>query len=1189
MTDGLSAPPALPMLLPHGLTLVEANAGTGKTETLSRAAAALFAAGFVNHPRRLVVVTYTVSAAGELAGRIRQTMQTLHDAMAPGGNPEVQSGNGLPTELLNALNEAGVPPADVRRNLRLALGAFDEALVSTIHAFCRRLLRDHALDLGAPMDELPVVAGRQAWNAAARDFWRVHVHRAHPIVGALVNWADLTPERLATQLAPLLADPGCTGVVPDPALTADTLVADIVSTAANVAQRLREDEAAVEAQMASLRQPARDKLSAALRSVSSAGSVGDPELALLLDDLLTLGGPDLDNVKARASAPTHSAFALCRRLRARALAWRANFRAAAAAWMKEARTSEIGAGKGVTFDEMIGRVATAFSGPGGKTVARRVAASFDAALIDEFQDTDSAQYAVLRAVFGQPHQRVLLVGDPKQSIYGFRGADLGAYLAVARELRSQHRAFALLTNYRSQPGLVRAVNAMFTRDPGVFGEEGLQYQPSGSPPEMQPDRDDGQPPLRIMIAGDPANPFSRIEDARTAVAKAIAQALAGLLKENPPTRDLSGVAILVRRSSELPSIREALAANGIPFVSMVDESVFESSEALYLRLWMDALLNPSDPGRILTALATPLHGWPLSAFWEARQEESALNLALEQTARTREIWLRAGFAAAFRGALWQNGLPARLASEPGGQRVLTNLSHLVELISDAEQQGRLTPAGLIAWLETRRAGGTGASPAESEDAHPRLESDANAVRILTVHRAKGLQFDQVFVSGIWMTGDAGRADADTPLKAMIFSSPDGTIRREVDLGTDPRRSVDANEEIRTLYVALTRARNACHLILPIWKNLPSGATGRLLAIDKAENLPAAVAELAAAAPAEIAFHFADCDASPPETRPALAQSSNFAIPKCTANSGPLVFRGDIPSSRLLASFSSIAGDRHGPTGGNGAGDVEAVADEPSGGEGDVALDAAATAELADELGGFPPGRRTGLFFHKLLEDPAVLVQPPDSGALQRALRYAGLPPQLAPAAQHRLHTLAHCFIPDPAGPQGPPIGLGDLHRLSWQAETKFHLPCKGIDRASLAIVMRRRFGAPGEETARRLEDGPTLDVEGFLTGQIDGLFLHDGRCYLLDWKTNRIGTGSDAMERAIASGLYLVQMAIYMAALRRQIARHPPARGPVEGFGGAIYPFLRALAPEQSTPAAFVLRPDPQILSELEVALGIPA
>ena len=489
------------------------------------------------------------------------------------------------------------------------------------------------------------------------------------------------------------------------------------------------------------------------------------------------------------------------------------------------------------------------AGPGRDVLARALRQRYVAALIDEFQDTDPLQYGIFQRLFsaepllvaptaveqtGAGETAIFLIGDPKQAIYSFRGADVFAYMQAAREVEER---FTLDKNWRSTARLVEAINRLFQNspDPFVFPEIEFHAVQAGRSDagEFAWDGEASSAPLKlwVMRRTEPDKPINKsraTEELPVAVASEVVRWLqagaTGKAKVEGTPLAPHHIAVLVRTNEEARQMQAALQSTGVPSVIHSDESVFQSHESLELQRVLAGVAEPGNEGKVRAALATELLGVTGVELARLAQDETGWDGWLETFALYRGLWLDEGFMTMIAALITRQQVRSRLLASTGGERRLTNVLHCCELLHQAALEGGLGVEELLKWLtEARQQTGT----AKLEENQIRLETDEQAVRIVTVHKSKGLQYPVVFCPFGWNTG-AGSTE-------VIFHDTNEAGKLVMDIGSTDREAHKRiaerealAENARLLYVALTRAEYRCVAVWGAFRDAGESALAYLL-------------------------------------------------------------------------------------------------------------------------------------------------------------------------------------------------------------------------------------------------------------------------------------------------------------------------------------------------------------------------
>ncbi len=1198
--------PLAPLTFPlHGSRLIEASAGTGKTWTI----AALYLRLVLGHggesgfarpllPPDILVMTFTRAATRELAERIRARL--VQAAACFRGQEAVPASDGFLQGLLAGYADGAAREAAAWR-LQLAAEGMDEAAIHTIDAWCQRMLREHAFDSGNLFDETLEADEAQRRTEAAQDYWRQQVYplQGDALEAVLAVWP--TVDALAGDMAALMDEPldAALGAGDAGALIARTEAARATQLAALAdgwALRAQQFEDWLDGELAH-NKPAWNgrKLQAGryktwLQALRAWAAAPHAELAAALATgatrLIPAGLDDARNGDVPvalhpASEALAELLAALARLPAPGVALRQH---AAVKVQQRLRWLKQQAGS-FGFADMLARLNAALAGPRGAALRAAILRQYPVALVDEFQDTSPPQYhlfdQIYRTADNSPDSALLLIGDPKQSIYGFRGADIYSYLQARRATAGRH--YMLGTNYRSTQALVAAVNHWFAQaeqrpGSGAFrfrqwqdgkADNPLPFTPVAAAGRAEQFVAQGQPAPALHLAwhaaedGEPLTASALQQHLAQCCAEQIVQWLAdpdtGLAHPDKGlTRLKAGdIAILVRKRQEADAVRAALQRRGVASVYLSDrESVLASSEAQDLLLWLRAVAAPLDLRCLRAALATRLLGLPLPELEQLAHDDAALDAASELLRQLHGIWQRQGVLALVRHSLHRLGLPARwLAQADGsGERRLTNVLHLAELLQHASATLEGEHA-LIRWLaeQTAQPGGDG------DEQTLRLESDADLVQVVTIHKSKGLEYPLVCLP--FASSYQPKDKRNTALVRLPQSGGGHLLRldysdAELQQADDER----LREDLRLFYVALTRARHALWLG---WGPLRRGtskacvnersASGYLLAGDAARSQADWLQQLhdfCAAAP------HTRCAPVPPEVPTTRLPPTGAAAPLQPAPA----YAADFDRRWGIASFSALVRDiasGHASAPPQAAPDLLPAPLRPADDEPEAAPAATAGAQPWQR---FPAGPLVGNFIHDQLQwlsDEGFALGPAQAAQLQRRCQRAGY----SEAQAADLHAWLAAAVQHPLAPLGAGLAqLQDAPGHQRLAEMEFWLPVTELPAAEVDALCRRHL-LPGQPRPAL----PQRSLHGMVMGFADLVFAHAGRYWVLDYKSNRLGPdaasySAHALAQAMLAHRYDVQAALYLLALHRLLRqRLGAAYDPATQLGGALYYFVRGL------------------------------
>jgi exodeoxyribonuclease V beta subunit len=1145
--------------LEPGVTLIEASAGTGKTFSLAGLILRLILEEHLPISE-ILAVTYTVAATKELKDRVRQR---LHEALGDLRRGETED------EIVRRFLKTGDVAAGAR-GLDLALQSFDEAQVFTIHGFCQRVLHDHAFESGMSFDADLVTDATPLFEQVARDFWRLKFQAAAPLIPALMLAWQQSPQSWVKLLDQTRNHPDLVLIPPALPKLFDQLEMEIRQAFENVCaewrsnqlgiQKLLEHDSGLSRNQTAFPPERVVQLIAGITEACDDFERADPISIKTLSEVTTEA--IAARTKKKSTPPTHRFFELCTiftdlvedlftQLTYDFLAY-----AKAELPLRKARANV------VTFDDLILRLRDALVGPSGDSLASAVGTKYKAALIDEFQDTDPAQYEIFQRIFATGKHRLYYIGDPKQAIYGFRGADVFTYLTASAQA---DRRFTLGTNWRSESGLVAAVNDLFQQSENAFVLPGIEYR------AVKPAEKPEATPLTGLAAGEAAplqfrsvastKPDGGAMNQREANEAICAMVTGDILKLRAAGARLGDrpigfgdMAVLVRRHAQAAQMQEALRARGVRSIVQSERSVFASPEAREIQLLLQGVLEPTRERLFRAALATNLIGLNGDQLVALNDDEAARQLWLDRFSEWQTQWLNECFIALFRQVVVQQDVRARIVQLPGGERRLTNFLHLAELLHAAETSERLQPDGLCSWLKRERS----SNRVAQDEFQLRLESDADAVQIVTIHKCKGLEYPIVFCPFLWLPAESALRDE------LQFHDRDHADALTLSLrgksaGTDKERAWQSeeimSEEVRMLYVAVTRARNRCTIYSGEIKNIEKSSLARLFGpgADPADAIRNFVEESkgnAAISEADDLVSITDV-APPAETRTFEARA----------------FTGSIDRTAMVTSFSGL-----------NAGRIEVEEREPEVSD-EAEQEVPETSTPGDTIFDFARGARAGDFFHAVLENLDFRSTDQLEELVDAQLIYHGLgQTPCRSAVLTKLQELVHAELL-------PGFRLRDLSGPQRISELEFTYRLGRLDPKRLRNILTKCEDLPSTFTTNlgRLRFDP---VEGFMRGFIDLFFQFENRYYVLDWKSNWLGDrpadyDEEGMRDSMREHNYYLQSYLYALAADLFLQSRLNGYSYARDFGGVLYVFLRGIDAQKPGRGVLQQRPTDKTIKAL--------
>ena len=1135
-----------------GLRLIEASAGTGKTYTL----AALYVRLVLGEPQhvqhgagldppQILVMTYTEAATAELRGRIRQR---LAQALACFQSPQSVAGDEFLLQLRNRYAPNDWPQCAQR--LALALQWMDDAAIYTIHGWSQRMLRAHAFDSESLFEQRAVEDSRMLQLQAVCDYWRRWYYPLPPEQLGAINKLASTPERLLVQIESrwrqVQRDPNASaalGEFPHSALaswaqwqaTLDAMSDQARGIPSHTALGAMQKAAAskVLKRYASYLPGRLDKLSRWLQGEP----IEDKALQWFSASTLAKNG--------WSAAHDHAFFlaidAVCQHQAQEpeiqsALLEHAQQAVQIAYQDAKSRLAQF------DFSDLLTRLYHGVQK--SDRLVQAIRKQYPVALVDEFQDTDPWQFGTLWALYGargDAASGLILIGDPKQAIYGFRGADLGTYLHAREQVQVIH---TLRDNYRSSEGLVAAVNHLFENASQPFGD--LSFEAAVAKSKTEPIRaTNGVAQVALTVWHQDFAPKLNKGPRLRHLAAVCASEIVNLLNQAQPTGAVnriqpSDVAILVRSGTEAALIRAALSQRGLRSVYLSERSsVYASPEASDLWRLMRALVNPGALAYLRAALSTRLWGLDWNELQQLFSDERAWDQQVERFQMWREVWQKQGFLPMLHRLIHEHGIARRClhsssAKGQSGQRTLTNLLHLGELLQAASLnlQG---PGALVRHLQSQIE-----NPDSQNEANQlRLEGDEQLVQVVTMHKSKGLQYPLVFLP--------------------FVSAPSKVDAQE--------RQLRLEEEMRLLYVALTRAQQAMWIAVAPFTSDVDATTGqgktalsRLLKRQTSDDLAQCLQDWATCehihvqpAPEPSAQRYRGFDRDGLH-KPARQARRVLQGPWWRSSFSALVQGMD---SDALSALTSERESR--------LADAQ-IDNQPS----PVLLLGAQALPASPVLGPyqeFPAGSRYGTLLHDLLEWQCLHGWPLATSAGQEALarewdallvrKTQGL--GLSPAQLDLLgNWLVRCLKQAMSWRQEQrsiSLCLADLPSAASWPEMGFSLSVAASQVSALDRLVAEQI-LPGR--ARTPLSGRRL--QGMMVGFMDLVFEHHGRYHVLDYKSNKLPAYAPGdLATAMLEHRYDVQMSLYALALHRLLRSRQLNYDFDQHFGGAVYWFLRGV------------------------------
>lgn len=1164
-----------------GQQLLEASAGTGKTYTITQLyLRLLLGRGRAGEKplkvQEILVLTFTIAATQELKDRIRDLIVRARVAF--------QEGHSEDNNIHGLIEES----KDLRRDQLLLTDAIqwlDDAAIHTIHGFCARMLSENSFQAGVLFDQDLDADKAALLNLAAEDIYRRQILTLPAIERtiALKIWPN--PQRLRQSLEPLLYRHNLKllPAIDETAVFPETLGEKIV-----LAKQLwlAEDLSSLIASSG-----VKKNLSA-YRSLNKMDYFCRDQEDLDPDSKLwTFWAHDnlANAMKKDQAVPAHPCLDLLTDIQSdlsKIAAIKIRLWHQALQATRNHLEQQKASNAQLTVDDLLIQMQKATRlNPGW---CNQLAREFPAILVDEFQDTDDIQYEIFRSIH-QAHDEhlLLLIGDPKQAIYQFRGADVYTYIAAKRESQGQYN---LDTNYRSSRLLVEAINALFGQE-AIFGShEDILFSRSNASSEADKKNltlnDRTIAPIEFFIPYRADGPMLRPRGITLSMAYA-AEAICKILNHEENHQMLidgksiraGQIALLTRNRKEARAARQALSERRINSVFVTQDSVLLEQTAADLLLILEGIFNPLHERRLVSAMSCHLIQSTMQEIHGYREDDGQQHSIILEFQQYQAVWKRHGIAAMIHQLIRQRQLAQIWLGDAEGERQLTNLRHLAEILQlqSLELDG-MQP--LVNWFKKARQTEL-ERPADNRQL--RLESDENLVKIVTMHSAKGLEYDVVVIP----VGNFSSQSRKNKLDPVLFHQEDeaGHIRVCAELGNNEIHRKTAlkeslEEDMRLLYVAMTRARSRCLIGLPLTSGFSNTAIANLLGLSDckldAEEIHQQLLNLAAGISTVVTVESVKTSRLKLE-QPKLALNPPKPLP-------------DIRDHWQIHSYTGITRMlEHSP---NNTELPQGYADDDSQAEnpfypalseqtkqpGKPAAEPTAS-HLNYNRFNFDRGPHVGVALHSMLEK--INFQANDElqiMACQRLLQQLDLNPSqwLEPSHQW-LADILHTPL------SSETFSLQDIARSDRVDELEFHFP---ISSGQALITTCQNYGYLEGYQA----DGAAL--EGMMTGKIDLICRYNGRYYIIDYKSNFLGFEdadyyAKSLTNAISQHQYDLQYLIYSVALKKFLDSRLPEENFEILFGGVYYLFLRGMNGTIGS-GVYSDRPSLALLQALETALQGP-
>jgi exodeoxyribonuclease V beta subunit len=1141
-----------------GISLVEASAGTGKTYNIT----SLYVRAVLEkrfEPSQILVMTYTEAATAELKFRLRNRLKESLKAVKNG-----ESGNdGFLQKLISQDYE------DAEAMLKSAIDRFDEAAVFTIHGFCSRLLTEYNLQFGVSPDFKLLTDQSELLQDCVDDYWRSFIRQAGSNPNQLMLLDYLTdegfgPDELKPVVAEIMNHPN-SEVIPG-----NYNFERLYGLVDRLRDKFKEVKVFWEDEGETLEDIYRgDDLNRGIYRKNTEQSdwlilrewLNNDSAKIWYSDRLEKFGTKISR-SGKKSAPDIPELNISRaidefmEIADRLKILKVAFIQESIDHIKENFQQQKENSNLLTYSDLLILAEKGLSDDSSGKLAKRLSKKYPLALVDEFQDTDPTQYSIFKQIYYErPNAALFMIGDPKQAIYGFRGADIFTYLEAKKD-SNDAQSYTLSENHRSNSRMIEGVNELFGQSDSPFLIDGFSYNPAQFPSQKE------DIPYLKRKAGEAVNPLQAIlideveytskgaleEDIYIAVCNEVMDLLSGEYTLNGREVEEKDIAILVRKGFQGEEIQQMLRGKGLKSVLKSRTSVFQTREADELLLVLKSIQKISNESGIRAALSTELLGYTAAEIYRLLEDEQEWSALIQQFVQLKEIWDNHGIEAALERLLQVFGVLGRLSAFKDAERRITNLMHISELLGKAQRQQRLQGKTLLKWYHQKQQ----ESSADSDDEQLRLESDEDLIQISTIHSSKGLQYPIVICPFLWDSG------ADVKVNDILKFHQDGVNYIDISQGIShsEREQYEAltveqqmAEEVRLAYVALTRSISANFLFIPNYKKIEQSPLSSILHGKNetdSRNYDSILSILNQCDHIEVRDQ-ADGKSVNRDQKPGTASTLKSAQFR----------RKDIYQYPRMLSYSSLTeGKSHAVS----AHDYD-----------ELFYQFENKAPLTYDKFGFPRGANAGTFLHKIFEDISFNSPKNLEQVITENLNYYGFHEVWENPVQRWVEDVLAMEL------GSPPVSLSTLEDTDVLKEMEFYFPVQNLQAGEIWEMIRG-----GEPSSADIDQ-----ASGFIKGFIDLIFRTGGRYYILDYKSNHLGDNPadytfGNLSQAIKDSGYDLQYHIYSLALHRFLANRIKGYNFEEHFGGVLYLFLRGVDKDKSGSGVFFDKPNYELIKRLD-------
>lgn len=1166
--------------------LIEANAGTGKTYTIIRIFIRLLLENQYP-PSSILVVTFTEAATKELKERTYLLIREALNSFIAGKSDDL-----FITGLLSRINrETAI------NLLRTALRDFDTVSIHTIHGFCQKILYENSFESGIAFESSVITEQNTLIQQITNDYWRLNFYTESPLFIAYAIQSGLSPDKFKELVRIAGNFNRNLKIIPERTcpeyLNEETLFQESFNELKQVWIQYRNEIVSILGNgnlKASKYSPKIIQELVSSMDLMLSCEKADP---VLFERFENFTQSILSNyTKNKCISPEHCFFNLCEKHMQLAERLKncydlkiIDLKKRYLSYLNHELTTRKKSKGQLYFDDLLNNVYTALKyGKQSKDLITRLRKNYRAALIDEFQDTDAIQYEIFSMIFDRQIP-LFFIGDPKQSIYGFRNADIFTYLHASEHVTQK---YTLLKNYRSDPSFISALNTLFLKTDNQFVYKDIKYVKAAAGisdnSQQLAINEISQPSLKFIFI-DEETVSNHTNDRTVAICSSVANEISELLSSglnkkaciNNKPLSPSDIAVLVRTNREAKLMQQNLSRLHVPSIIDSESSVFETEDAVDLLRLMAALIEPARADLIRAVLASQFFNLDAVSIDKLSSSQKSWESYTARFLNYHDLWRNHGFMYMFRHFLSEEHIRPELLSRENGERHLTNILHLSELIHLNEQQQKSGMSNLYLWFSKKISD---SSLKVSDEEILRLESDKESINILTIHKSKGLEFPIVFCP-FWHNSEL-RNKKDP----YVFHDPENFKQLILPLGPEEiennRNVIEKEmlaENMRLLYVALTRAKSCCYIIWGKIQGSESSALAYLLHKNTCDDkmvsvLKDKVKQLSSEQiwqtltelnnlNSSIAVFRAKTDTTPIFSEQIKIQDFSFQK-----------LNRPIPEPWKISSFSSLTRIHNSGE----SPDYDSIYDKKNKSNEDED-------KQINDIFSFPKGSIAGTFLHSVLEKISFNEFESEKIKLiiEQQLDLHGFDQSWNPV----IAQLVRDVISTPL--DGKDLRLRNIADSSCIKEMEFCFPLKKITPDNIKHIFSNQIQTDLFTSCYQAENLFFSPVSGYMKGFVDLVFRYNDYYYLLDWKSNHIGNTPDDYQNSRLMDImknehYSLQYHIYLAALDNYLELRHTDYKYQKNFGGVFYVFLRGINGVDSS-GVYYDRPKHDVITKLRSVL----